>query len=45
MFHELPHLLTNPDHWAFEAISDLVLAVPAYILGRIGIRRHDRRNH
>ena len=43
--HEFVHILTSWEHWAFEAISDLALALPAYLLGRFGLRRHDRTRH
>lgn len=45
MMHELGHLLTDPAHWSFEAITDLTFAVPAYLLGRWRLRVHDRRVH
>jgi cytochrome oxidase assembly protein ShyY1 len=42
-------LLTNPAHWIFEIISDIVvgavLSVPAYFLGRWQVRKHDRKEH
>lgn len=43
--HELEHLLTNEAHWAFEAITDLTFAIPAYALGRWRLKVHDREAH
>lgn len=42
---EFLHILTSWPHWAFEFVSDMVLAVPAYIIGRLSVKRHDRRHH
>ena len=46
---EVTHLLTDPAHWTFELISDLVFAVPAYMAGmwkaRRMIARHDAEVH
>lgn len=42
---EFLHLLQNPAHWMFEVVTDLVLAVPAYFVGRWQVRRHDRKHH
>lgn len=46
---EFLHLLTNPAHWGFEAVSDLVFAVPAYFAGMWRARRliaaHDQEVH
>lgn len=42
-------LLQDPNHWIFEAVTDLVFgaagAVIARPLIRRAIRRHDERNH
>jgi len=43
--NELLEILSSPAHWVFEGISDLVFAVPAYLLGRWRLRVHDRRKH
>lgn len=43
--HEFIHLLTSWPHWAFEFVKDFVLFVPAYLLGRISLKRHDRKVH
>jgi len=43
--NEFLHLLGDPAHWAFEITTDLILAGVAYLLGRIGLRRHDRTIH
>lgn len=43
--HEFIEIVTSPGHWAFEALSDAVFAVPAYFLGRWRLRTHDRKVH
>jgi hypothetical protein len=42
---EFQHIILSWQHWSFEAISDLAFAVPAYVVGRWSVRRHDRRVH
>jgi hypothetical protein len=43
--HEFIHLLTDPAHWSFEVVTDVVLAVPAYYVGKWRVRVHDRNVH
>lgn len=43
--NELGHLLTNPAHWIYEGITDVVYAIPVYFFGRWTVRRHDKKVH
>lgn len=45
MFEELAHLLTDPAHWAFEGVTDLVFAGVGVLIGRIWVRKHDAKHH
>jgi hypothetical protein len=42
---ELIHLLTNPAHWAFEGVTDLVYGGIGALVGAVWVRRHDRKHH
>lgn len=42
---ELLHLLTDPAHWAFEVITDLMLGAVGAVAVRPLLRRHDRKHH
>lgn len=42
---ELIHLLTDPAHWAFEGVTDLVFAGLGVLIGRVWVRKHDRKHH
>jgi hypothetical protein len=43
--HEFMHIVTDPSHWAFEALSDAVFAGVGALVGRFWLRRHDRKHH
>lgn len=45
MVSELVHLLTDPAHWAFEGVTDLVFAGFGILIGRVWVRAHDRKHH
>lgn len=49
MVTELKHLLSDPAHWAFEGITDVVFGGLLVIGGRIPFRRwlkhHDQEKH
>jgi hypothetical protein len=45
MIGELLHLLTDPAHWAFEVVTDLILGAVGALAVRPLVRRHDRRHH
>jgi len=45
MWGEFTHLLGDPAHWAFEAVSGAVYAVPAVIVTKWRVRIHDRKKH
>lgn len=38
-------LLSDPNHWLFEATSDVVLGMVLYPALRWAVRRHDRKHH
>lgn len=42
---ELLSLLTDPAHWAFEGVTDLVFAGFGILIGRVWVRAHDRKHH
>jgi hypothetical protein len=43
--HEFIHILTSWPHWAFEVVTDIAVIIPGYVIGRLGVKRHDRRKH
>ena len=45
MMRELGHLLSDPAHWAFEGITDLVYGAIAALPMSRWLRRHDRKKH
>lgn len=38
-------LIKDPNHWAFEGVTDLVFAAGGVVVGRIWVRAHDRKHH
>lgn len=38
-------LLTDVNHWGFEAVSDVVLGMMLYPAIRWAVRKHDRKKH
>jgi hypothetical protein len=46
MWAELTHLLSDPAHWMFEAVTDVALGLlPAKAGFRRWHERHDREEH
>lgn len=45
MINELLYLLTDPAHWAFEGVTDLVFGGVGLLIGRFWLRGHDRKHH
>lgn len=45
MVTELLHLLTDPAHWAFEGVTDLVFGGVGILIGRFWLKGHDRKHH
>lgn len=48
-WQEFLHLMSNPAHWAFEAVTDSVFTLGLLVVGRIPFRRwvkrHDQEKH
>lgn len=42
---EFMHIVQDPAHWAFEAVSDLVYGFLLYPALRYVVHRHDRKKH
>lgn len=42
---EFWHLMGDPAHWGFEAVTDLVFAGLGLVVGRFWLRAHDRKHH
>lgn len=42
---EFIHIVSDPAHWAFEALSDLIFAGVGALFARVWIRAHDRKHH
>ncbi len=38
-------LLHNAAHWEFEITLEVLTAIPAYLWGRLWVKRHDRKHH
>ncbi len=43
--NELWELNNNLGHWLFELETDLIAGLIGLLIGRFGLRRHDRRFH
>lgn len=42
---EFLHLLGDPAHWAFEAVSDAVYTIIGAVFMRWWVKNHDRKHH